>query len=57
MKVRGSGRKAVVKGLVNTGFTSEFPDIMIPVFLAERLGLWPRPDREVVIFKLGKPRL
>jgi predicted aspartyl protease len=57
VKVRGSGRKAVVKGLVNTGFTSEFPDIMIPVFLAERLGLWPRPDREVVIFKLGKPRL
>jgi predicted aspartyl protease len=39
VKVRGSGREVVVKGLVNTGFTSEFPDIMIPVFLAERLGL------------------
>jgi len=52
VKVRGSDREAVVKGLVNTGFTSEFPDIMIPVFLAERLGLWPRPHGEVMIATL-----
>ena len=46
-----SGIELVVKALVNTGFTSETPDIAIPISIAERLGLWPKP-REVLSVSL-----
>ena len=38
-----SGKERLCKGVVNTGFRSEGPDISIPLGLAEELGLWPPP--------------
>jgi len=38
-----------VIALVNTGFTSDAPDIALPVPIAERLGLWPAPEGSVYI--------
>lgn len=35
----GSGREVVVRGIVNTGFMSDFPDIALPVSVAEELNL------------------
>ena len=29
--------------LVNTGFTSDTPDLAVPTSVAEKLGLWPNP--------------
>ena len=35
--------------LVNTGFTSETPDIAVPPSVAERLGLWPLPEGAILV--------
>ena len=35
--------------LVNTGFTSDNPDLAIPVALAEKLNLWPRPPNAIAV--------
>jgi len=43
IRLREGEGGVTVKALVNTGFTSETPDLAIPVSLAERLGLWPKP--------------
>jgi len=45
----GSGREVVVRGIVNTGFMSDFPDIALPVSVAEELNLWPYPPSSTVI--------
>ena len=42
---RARSREAIVlTALVNTGFTSEEPDILVPASVARALGLWPQPD-------------
>lgn len=33
--------------LLNTGYTGASPEIIVPVRLAERLGLWPPPSNAV----------
>jgi predicted aspartyl protease len=48
IKAKHSGRDATVKALVNTGFTTETPDIAIPVSTAEQLNLWPIPSQETI---------
>jgi len=50
VRARCSGREAVVKALVNTGFTSDSPDIAMPAALAQSLGLWPLREGEAVWF-------
>jgi len=44
IKSRYSGTVLTVLALVNTGFVSNTLDLAIPVTIAERLGLWPRPS-------------
>lgn len=34
--------------LINTGFETDGPDIVLPVKVAERLGLWPPPSNSIV---------
>jgi len=37
------------RALVNTGFESDVPEILIPINLAEKLGVWPNlPDGTIV---------
>jgi len=48
VKAKHSGRDVTVKALVNTGFTTESPDIAIPVSTAEQLNLWPKPGQEAI---------
>jgi len=48
VKAKHSGRDVTVKALVNTGFTTESPDIAIPVSTAEQLNLWPKPGQESI---------
>ncbi len=43
IRSRYSGKELMVKALVNTGFTSDSPDIAIPASIAAALDLWPRP--------------
>lgn len=41
VRSRSSGRELACPALVNTGFTSDTPDLAVPLGLAERLGFWP----------------
>lgn len=38
------GKKEIIEtiALVNTGYESEEPEIIIPIKLAEKLGIWPK---------------
>ncbi|RLG82813.1 MAG: hypothetical protein DRO39_09160 [Thermoprotei archaeon] len=49
IRSRLSGKELLVKALVNTGFTSDTPDIAVPVPLAEALGLWPIPREAISV--------
>ena len=40
--LRSEGEADVI-AIINTGFTSDDPDIMLPQDVASRLGLWPPP--------------
>lgn len=42
------GREVHSTALVNTGFTSEAPDIAVPPSVAEKLGLWPLPEGAIL---------
>jgi hypothetical protein len=52
LRARYSDREVTAKALVNTGFTSDTPDLALPTALAERLGLWPRPGGGAVVVTL-----
>ena len=49
VRSREFGKRVVLTALVNTGFMSEEPDILIPVNVARELGLWPQPDGSLLI--------
>ena len=48
---RGS-RSLETSALVNTGFESDEPDVVVPVEVARLLGLWPPPS-DVELVELG----
>ena len=43
VKLRSGGRAVETSALANTGFESDREEVLLPVRLAERLGLWPPP--------------
>ena len=43
MRLRSRGRAVETSALANTGFESDREEVLLPVRLAERLGLWPPP--------------
>jgi len=57
IEARSSNRSLETSALVNTGFETERPQLLIPLGLAQRLGLWPLPDNAeaVVLGTAGGP--
>ena len=55
VKVRLKSEDRVVEtvALLNSGFETDAPDIVIPVELAKRLNLWPPKDRTSTILDTG----
>jgi len=45
IRSRDGSRRVLETALINTGFTSNSPDLALPIAIAERLGLWPAPAR------------
>jgi len=43
VRVRCGERELTTVALLNTGFESDEPEILLPLRAAERLGLWPPP--------------
>ncbi len=44
IKSRSSSKEVTVNALVNTGYETVKPQLLIPVSLARELGLWPPPS-------------
>ncbi|MBS7606117.1 MAG: hypothetical protein QW186_08555 [Candidatus Bathyarchaeia archaeon] len=52
VKIKGlkglrAGSAIETSALLNTGYTGASPEIIVPVRLAERLGLWPPPSNAI----------
>ena len=49
VRIKYGGRSVDLIALVNTGYETDVPEILIPVDIAEKLGLWPKlPDNTLV---------
>jgi len=46
VKIEANDRSIITSALVNSGFESTSPDIIVPMGLAEKLGLWPPTEVE-----------
>ncbi len=49
IRLRSGSSEADVVALVNTGFETEGPQLLVPVALARRLGLWPPPPDSYLV--------
>jgi len=43
VRIESSGRQLVATALLNTGYESDAPEVLLPLRAAEELGLWPPP--------------
>ena len=49
IRIRYANSLVDVIGLVNTGYETDISEVLIPLDVAERLGLWPRlPENTIV---------
>jgi len=57
VRVAESGRQLESSAMVNTGFETERPQLLIPRRAAERLGIWPPPPEAeaIVLGTAGGP--
>ncbi len=53
VRLRRGEREAEVVALVNSGFETDTPDIVVPIALARRLGIWPITRGELVELETG----
>jgi hypothetical protein len=42
IRIRYANSLVDVIDLVNTGYETDIPEVLVPLDVAERLGLWPR---------------
>ena len=53
VKLRRDGRVVETSALVNSGFETYAPDIVIPVEVAKRLNLWPPREISLAVLDTG----
>ena len=49
VRVKYGGASLDLAALVNTGYETDVPELLVPVEVAERLGLWPKLPEGVVV--------
>jgi hypothetical protein len=49
LKIRVSGYTAEEVALLNSGYEAPTPQLLVPISLAAKLGLWPPKDDEPLI--------
>jgi hypothetical protein len=49
VRVKYGGASLDLAALVNTGYETDVPELLVPVGVAERLGLWPKLPEGVVV--------
>ena len=57
MRIARGGKSVEVVALISSGYEADTPQLMIPVSLAQELGVWPPPltAREAVFETAGGP--
>ncbi len=48
IRIRRGNRELTCIAVVNTGFRSSTPDIILPVEIARQIGLWPPPEAYII---------
>jgi predicted aspartyl protease len=49
VRIKYGGKSVDLVALVSTGYETDVPEILIPVDIAEKLGLWPKlPDNTLI---------
>jgi hypothetical protein len=48
IRIRSEKREVTTAALLNTGFTSLEPEVLVPKGLAERLGFWPPLENAIL---------
>lgn len=49
VRVRYGSALSNLVALVNTGYETDVPELLVPVSVAERLGLWPKLPEDTII--------
>lgn len=49
VEIEYGGSRVTIIALVNTGFEGDVPEVLIPIDVAERLGIWPNLPENAVI--------
>jgi len=49
VRVRYGGTSFDMVALINTGYETDVPELLVPVSVAERLGLWPKLPEDTVV--------
>jgi len=49
VRARYGGTSFDMVALVNTGYETDVPELLVPVSVAERLGLWPKLPEDTVV--------
>ncbi|RLE57789.1 MAG: hypothetical protein DRJ40_00815 [Thermoprotei archaeon] len=58
VRSRSTGKVLEVNALVNSGYETERPELLVPTKVAELLGVWPSPPRPYIAkdyFTTGGP--
>jgi len=53
VRIRHNNNIVETSALVNSGFESDAPDIVIPIEVAKRLGLWPPKEAHTIVLETG----
>lgn len=53
IRIRHNNNVVETSALVNSGFESDAPDIVIPIEIAKRLGLWPPKEAHTIVLETG----
>ena len=48
VEIKSKGRQITTTALLNTGFTTPEPEVLLPKKLAEKLNLWPPPENSIL---------
>ncbi|MGC8933336.1 MAG: hypothetical protein ACP5KE_09270 [Candidatus Methanodesulfokora sp.] len=56
VKIRTDDKEVEGKALLSSGFESDSPDIVVPVDVAEALGLWPREQAKQQLWTQAEER-
>ncbi len=48
VEIKSKGSRVVTSALLNTGFTTLEPEVLVPKKLAEKLSLWPPPENSIL---------